>query len=410
MEQISNSKLASLDKKVGNFYKLSARYFGLLANLHGRQIYKKELADLLKKSDKINSESEFDGLVLRNIQSNLKLNDLVIDYFSDHNFSLPVKEFFNKLAGKGTFEYLEERVKSPPWEKMWQHSEKRQETDYSRINSFTEEAQKSARKWLPRIKKDILDFGTSEGYLPQDFDMSILLIPSKEGTEWSSWNPKTNVFNLGSYGFEFFLKNRKILAIPTRAYITAFHEVLGHGAHQIHSEEMPCSLKFTGEVGSITPTKSITEGVAINAEKKGYDFLRQRLRELDLSEENVSLLEEEDDLDQHSKIVSIYYALIKDREVREKGFNGYEHVLELTKNPITARRFKDDFKGSFIDVWRIIGHTLGSLHYQRMIDKSKKELGEKCLISKEFHKATLKGVWSREVYPDAVSYMARNKI
>ena len=409
MFQILNKQLANLDKKVGDFYKLSGRYFGSLINIYGRQIYKKELTNLLKESDNIKTESKFDELVLRNIQSNLNLNDMVIDYFTNPNFSLPVKDFFNKLSGEGTFEYLEEMVKSPPWNKRWQQLEKRQEKDYARINPFTEEAQKSAREWLPKIKKDILDFGKSEGYLPWDFDMSILLIPPKDGTEWSNWNPKTKVFNLGSYGFEFFPENGRVIAIPTEAYRVAFHEVLGHGAHQIHSEKMPYSLRFTEEVGSITPTKSITEGVAINAEKRCYNFLRQKLKELGLSEEDVALLEEGNDLAQQSNMEYMYYALIKDKEVKEKDFNSYEHIIRLTQNPIVAKIFKDDFKGSFIDVWRTIGHTLGPIHYQRMLNKVKQEAGKEYLCSKEFHKTTLNGVWSWEVYPDAVSYMIREK-
>ena len=105
----------------------------------------------------------------------------------------------------------------------------------------------------------------------------------------------------------------------------------------------------------------------------------------------------------------MYYALIKDREVREKGFNGYEHILELTQNPVIAREFKDNFKGSFMGVWGTIGLTLGPLHYQRMVDKVKQELGDKYLDNKDFHIATLMGVWSREVYADAVLYMATQK-
>lgn len=408
MIQITNPQLRELDKRVGGFYRLIARYLDNLVNLDGRKIYKSELSNILKEAERISPKSEFDELILRNIISNLKLNDVVIDYFTDPNFSIPVKDFFNGLAGKGTFEYLEERVKSPPWKRRWQHSEKIQEKDYARVSPFTEEAQKSAREWLPKIKKDIIDFGKIEGYLPQDFDMSILLLPPKDGAEWSNWNPKTNVFSLGSYGFEFFPKKGEVIAIPTRAYNIAFHEVLGHGAHQIHSEQMPHSLKFTEEVASITPTKSITEGVAINAEKRCYDFLRQRVGELRLSEENVALLEEEKDLEQQSRIELLYYALTKDREVREGDFNGYKYILELTQNPVIARMFKDNFKESFMNVWKTIGHTLGPLHYQKMLDKAKQELGEDHLKSKEFHKATLKGVWSWEVYPDVVNYFIKN--
>jgi len=170
---------------------------------------------------------------------------------------------------------------------------------------------------------------------------------------------------------------------------------------------MPYSLRFTEEIGSITPTKSITEGIAINAEKKCYDFLRKKLDELNLDEENVSFLEEENNLEQQSRMEYMYYALTKDREIREKEFNAYENILKLTKNSIIASIFKEDFKGSFIDLWRNFGHTLGPLHYQKMIDTVKTELGKEYLNTNKFHKATLMGVWSREIYPDAVLYLTK---
>ena len=259
MTKISNPQLRKLDENVGSFYSLSARYVNSLANLYGKQVYKENLDNLLQQSHKIEPESRFDELVLKNIKSNLILNDMVVDYLTDPGYSMCVKDFFNKLTGEGMFDYLEQKVRFPSWEKKWEYSKKREERDYARLNPFTDEAQKSAREWLPKIKNDVTEFGKKEGFLPEDFNMDILLLPPKEGTEWSSWNSKTGVFSLGSYGFEFFSKNGKVVAKPTRAYNIAFHEILGHGAHQIHSENMPCSLKFTEEIGFITPTKSITE-------------------------------------------------------------------------------------------------------------------------------------------------------
>ena len=76
MTQIINSRLIELDSRVGDFYKLNARYFGPLVNLHGRQIYKEGLTNLLRKADEIKPEGRFDELVLSNIQSNSTLNEI----------------------------------------------------------------------------------------------------------------------------------------------------------------------------------------------------------------------------------------------------------------------------------------------------------------------------------------------
>ena len=86
------------------------------------------------------------------------------------------KEFFDKITGKGSFRFLEERVKSPLWKQRWENSERTQERSYTKVDSFTEEAQTAAKVWVPKIKEDILTYGKSEGLLPQDFDITILLL------------------------------------------------------------------------------------------------------------------------------------------------------------------------------------------------------------------------------------------
>lgn len=410
MGEITNPLLKELDKRTAEFYKLSHRYLNNLANLYGKKVYKTELSNILGQADKITPETEFDDLVLRNIQSNLKLNNLTLDYLTDPNFALSVRNFFNKIAGKGSFEILEERVKSPPWEQRWKNAERTQERDYTRVSPFTEEAQTATKAWIPRIKKDILNYGKAEGLLPQDFDMTLLLLPPKEGEEWSNWNSATRVFSLGSYGFDFFHRNGKgVVAIPTKAYNVAFHEVLGHGTHQIHSRDMPLSTRFTEEVGGITPTKSITEGVAIKSEKRGYEFLRDRLDNLGITKEDVDILQTDNKLIDQARLEHMYYALTKDRELKEKGFDGYKHLLKLTQNLVIARGFKEDFKGSFGDMWRQIGHTLGPLHYRKMEDTIRTKFGEEYLERerKKANAATLTGVWSWEVYPDAVTYFIK---
>ena len=74
--EISNPELRTLDERTAEFHKLSARYTARLVNLYGREEYKAELSNILDQADSVTPETEFDDLVLRNIKSNLKLNDL----------------------------------------------------------------------------------------------------------------------------------------------------------------------------------------------------------------------------------------------------------------------------------------------------------------------------------------------
>lgn len=239
MTQITNKELVKLDEQVSQFYKLSHRYLNSLANLYGREVYKKELSPILNEADKIKPESEFDELIIKNIKSNIGLNNLVFEYITNPNSHLTTNQFFDKISG-GAFNFLEDRVKKPLWEERWKITEKMQEREYARVSPFTEEAQNAARSWIPKIKEDVLRYGKAEEILPEEFDMTMLLLPPREGGESSNWNSATKVFSLGSYGFDFLYRNNAVVAIPVSAYTVSFHEVLGHGAINTTQETCPC--------------------------------------------------------------------------------------------------------------------------------------------------------------------------
>ncbi|MEK6934028.1 MAG: hypothetical protein AABW75_04075 [Nanoarchaeota archaeon] len=238
--------------------------------------------------------------------------------------------------------------------------------------------------------------------------MTILLLPPESGN-WSSWNSKNGVFHLGTYGFEFFQRERKIIAVPSVAYQVSFHEILGHAAHQIGSRELPKTLAFSEEIGSVTPTKSVTEGLAINREGECSNFIRENLERLGLESEEIILLENRRVLDIQGRIENFYYGLIKERELREEWFDGYKSILNITNNPVLAHQFKHDFEKTFVDVWRTLGHSFGPRHYKYMEEKIEREFGIEFIKgnNKKFHKATLHGVWSYKIYPEAVAYFLR---
>lgn len=408
--KISNPELKRLDEEVADFYKLTDRYFDSLANLYGKKIYKSKLTKLLNLADKIKPESKFDKLILRNINSNLRLNDLVVDFVSDLSFPDSVEQFCDKLFGNETWGYLEEKMRLSPWEMRWKYREMIQERSFIRVNPHTNEAKLAAKEWIPRIKEDILSYSKAEGYLPGNFDMSILLLPPEAGSR-SSWNPTNNVFELSLCSFEFLKKPKgKIIAVPTDAYRDAFHEISGHAAHQVGSRNLARSLRDTGEINSISPTKSVIEGIAIHREEECLSFLEKRLKEMRLTQEDYEILKISRELILQNQIEGLYCALIKEKELRERGFDGYKHLLKLTENLIVTESFKRDFKDTFINVWDSIGHCLGKRHYGIMEEKLKEKFGETYLKSnrKRVNKATTRGIWSWEIYPEAVCYFLEN--
>ncbi|MEK6933564.1 MAG: hypothetical protein AABW75_01670 [Nanoarchaeota archaeon] len=140
-----------LDEEVADFYKLTSQYFkGYLINPYGREIYKKKLGHLLNKANRTRPENKFEDLVLRNIISNLELNDVVVNFCSDPSFPHSTQQFIDSIGGEGTWDHLENIVKASPWELRWKQSERTQERDFSSINPHVPEAKEAALEWLPR--------------------------------------------------------------------------------------------------------------------------------------------------------------------------------------------------------------------------------------------------------------------
>jgi hypothetical protein len=410
MFKITNKKLLELDKEVALFYKTIDSLSSFLVNVYAKKKYESALIEIRKKLQKIKPESEFDELIINNIESNLRLNDLMIDYFTNPNCALGTIEMIDKLVGKDTYRKLEENAKSIPWEKEWINANRKQEREYSRISPFAEEAQSAVKKWIPKIKKNLIKYGREVGFLSSDFDFTIILLPPKEGSEWSNWNSKTKIFSLASYGFKIFMRNGKVIANPAGAYSIAFHEIFGHAAHQYESDKLPESVWFTEEIAGVVSTKSVTEGVALSTDNHCIDFLRENLKKFGLNEEDAILLEEDQFLTKNSKLYSMFAALVKDRELREKDFDGYKYILEVTKNPVLAHHFKHDYDNFFMDIWERVGHAFGPWHYSLMVNKVVSEFGDDFIKKNAvvFNRASLMGVWSWEVYPQAVVYFLKN--
>ena len=410
MFTIKDKKLKKLDQSIGEFYKLNARYFNSLINKFGRKVFKKEVKQLNSQADSIKPTAEFDQLILRNIKSNLRIQETVIDYFTDPKFHLTPPKFIDAIAGRGSWMMLEKRFINSPWEMRWHHTEQSLERGQLLANEKTDEAQKLAKKWIPQIKKDILSYGIDQSYLPADFDFQLYLLPPKDDGQYSRWNSKAKVFELGNYGFDFFHTDKSIIVMPTIAYRTSFHEIIGHAAHQSNSANMPCSVSFSEEIASLTGVKTTVEGVSDHASKQSWDYIRQNLSRLKIRQEEYDFQFNLEEILTANQYEYLFLSLLKDRETREKGFKGYKYIQQITKNPMLARYFKHDFDSEFYDEWGSFGHTFGPDHFALMVNKLTRKFGRKYLEQNHnrFNRAHLTGVWSWEVYPEAVCWIMEN--
>lgn len=408
---ITNPEVKALDVKVADLYKLVGRYRNRTANKYGKEIYNRETGDLFRQLDSARPESDFDALIIKNARSNLRIQERVFDFLTDPSYALSVEEFYDSIAGKGAYQHLEDRVRDGMWKLQWEQSEKRKEIEVMSIDLNMEEAKEAAKIWIPAIKEEVLEYGKKEGYLPPEFDMQVFLLPPPSGLNKSYWNSANKTLALGICGFDIIASGNGVRAIPIKAYRTAFHEIIGHASHQVHSEGLPLSVRFTEDIGNIAATKSVTEGVAKHREKEAFNFLSNNLGKFKIGQDDLDFQKNERELQMQGLCERMYGCLLREKSLREKGFDVYQHVLKVTESPEQAKEYSDYKEEFYYEGYWMLGHVLGWRHYARMEEIVRNEMGYDYIEKNKdkFNKAAATGVWSWEVYPEAVIYFLRHK-
>ncbi|MDD5132898.1 MAG: hypothetical protein PHD81_03830 [Candidatus Nanoarchaeia archaeon] len=402
--EIINKDLQKLDEKVTEFYKFMVRYSKDLTNLYGKEIYEKQFNNLLSLTNRINPDSEFDSLILKNIKSNLTITDLIINYFNNPKFRISTEKFFDKIAGDGTWAFLEQNLKDLPWKAYWETSEATENKNLLRVDARSKESVDIIDRELPIIKKNIINYCVEEGFLPKDFKFKFLFIPHFDENASASWRPATKILNLYLNNFTFYNKDGKTILDPVYIYNSIFHELIGHGLHQMFSSELPSSINFSEIIYSITPTKSVAEGIAEIRAEESFKLLEKKLK---VEKGDLELYKNLIKFHSCNRYEQMFFSLLKSKELKERKFDGAKEVLKLTKNYPLSQYYKYAYNKTFFGTLCDMGHTFGRFHYQKMKDFVEQQHGKGILDQKEFRNAPLRGLWSWEVYPEAVSYFVK---
>lgn len=213
------------------------------------------------------SVTDYDDLVLRDIDHNLEANVELADFLR-RDADLDVDEVFDLLYGDGAFDRLREEATSYDDEANYRARELRDQLTLDNPWKFEEDIKKMAHDISERVE----EWAKEEDLMPEDFKFETSTIP-QGSTQRANWRGEINQMNvpIGS-GFYVIRNNGRVQYDATHAIFSQFHELTGHGVHQYNSESVDYP-QFTERTSYRPSSMAHCEGVSQHREKYAENFI-----------------------------------------------------------------------------------------------------------------------------------------
>lgn len=244
-------------------------------NKHAAQVYKRDIKRLQKRvktqQNRVVRENALDSLrfvdiFLRHTKGVLYAQETFIDYFFNPETTLRPRDLFFAIFDEDYSSLVESLRDSNDFYEL-DHQKQRDAKFFTKgeISSREREPRRISEMLLPEIKKFLVDFAISNGLLrePINFDIGL----TREECHW-----KNNGLYLDMDSFRYTRDNGHLNLYLVKALGDASHE-LGHGIHQINSQQMPDSLKASDDNEFGLVQRAPTEGIAHYWESKMLEYL-----------------------------------------------------------------------------------------------------------------------------------------
>jgi len=407
--EIKDQELMKLNDLFFQFTRMYADYANSIYNPFAFKLVIEELKKIKEFANNLKPEQEFDKLFLRHIMCGISAQEIFADYFSNPETKYSIKDVITALHGPGTLELVEENIKRMPFRKQW---ERIQLLNFLRprfVRNDTPEARGMIEKMIPKFKKNILKLGVENGFIPKKYDFELVLLPPY-GEERSNFRAELNRLELSSKSFLCIRDPSKYRIQPALAYLEASHELLGHGGHMQFSLQFPTTLHLGSFSVYHMANKCVTEGVAMDREKWGMDYIKDNKEKLELSDAELKSVILNNEVRNAELAIYPHYAILKERERKEKGFDMQQYLKE---NGFPYFFWKDTRWQPVINIVQAmfeLAYIAGDELVKKVRERIEKEFGvEYVALNQAFiNEALASGCWAWEVYPDFVIWYLKN--
>lgn len=389
-------QVSELDEQFTNYCSM---FWDCLNEAYNKAGYRKVLErneKLQKKIASTSAERKDDELYLENTQTNLEAHQKYLSHL--YWLEPSIEEVVESAYGPKALSSIRRAIKNYDHGKAWEGKRKFEEAKYHLEHQLTEEAKTAIDKKCEEIEKNLKDYSQEKGLLP--FNFSVRRIEDPERIERSSWKMENNTLWLHPSQFAIYREPGEVgvRVDPMDAYVTAFHELFGHGVHSYFSEDLPRGLSFLPPYRPVTiPGNLHIEGLAQYRKEEAYDFVAENAEDLGIEKEDAQNLRLFHEVDRN--LLGYYAPIMLEKQLEEPDFDLEAHLENLTGIPRLAKEWADADRENLWQSVKNLSYFLGPRHVKKVIKSFEQEDNQK------LQRAISTGVWSWKTHRKAVEFL-----
>ncbi len=284
--EIKNKELVKIN---ANIFQITKRY-GLLRKTLNRipsiegmrevlenfEIIKKQLKD-------VKNANEYEKIVIENLLERIASERAYIKYMFGE---MKIDEAVQNIFGKRAVEIIREYSANFNYKEYWKFMTLYEESAHKFLNSEEEHFRERFKKILLELKKDLLTYGKEKFGLPKDYEFELILgQPYRSETYF---HPTNRLMVISPQKFLVYREGNEDVVNVTEVIEVLFHEIIGHGRHEINSKGLPLCLEDNSiNLANITAHVH-AEGVSQTAEKEAIHFMKKFKEKYKIKEEFIT--------------------------------------------------------------------------------------------------------------------------
>jgi hypothetical protein len=405
--ELKNPSLVKIDKEILELNKknsLALHSLNKLPNLYAAREVILKIRELKRRLKEIKTVDEFEEIVIENYLRNIDSQETYLEFFTRGEKN-NLESFIAKVYGIHAMNIIKNKIKKFSYKDYWEYYLTFQEYGYKKIPSDDESLREKFREILKNLKKDLLKYGIKNFNFPKDYNFDLIL-----GQPYSNNNyfhPTNKRMEISPSTF-FAYKDEGVIKINVCDVIkTLFHELIGHGRHEINSKNLPLGIENNSINLSVTALHVHAEGIAQITLKDAIDFMKKHKKKYKIEDDYLRQIELSSCADSSMYVL---YEYLKLKKIENPKLNVEKEFIEITKNK-GLYLLLENRNINPISIVSDTNYPLGEFYLTRILDRLKEDLGKE-EFSKNYaiiNYAISVGMWHHQVLEKFVRFYLKNK-